>query len=72
MPGGDAYRPSHTSPWPRLFLAGDWTATGWPSTMEGAVRSGYGAAEALAAASGYAQRFLVPDLPARGLMRLFR
>ena len=46
-PGSDAFRPSHTSPWPRLFLAGDWTATGWPSTMEGAVRSGYGAAEAL-------------------------
>jgi zeta-carotene desaturase len=72
VPGGDAFRPSHTSPWPRLFLAGDWTATGWPSTMEGAVRSGYGAAEALAAATGQAQRFLVPDLPARGLMRLFK
>jgi zeta-carotene desaturase len=70
-PGCDAYRPSHTSPWQRLFLAGDWTATGWPSTMEGAVRSGYGAAEALAVASSKAQKFLVPDLPARGLMRLF-
>jgi len=70
-PGSDAYRPSHTSPWPRLILAGDWTATGWPSTMEGAVRSGYRAAEALEAASGGTQRFLVPDLPAKGLMRLF-
>ncbi len=65
-PGSDAYRPSHTSPWPRLFLAGDWTATGWPATMEGAVRSGYGAAEAL---SG--RKFLVPDLQSKGLMRLF-
>ncbi|MGA7462312.1 MAG: hydroxysqualene dehydroxylase HpnE [Candidatus Korobacteraceae bacterium] len=65
-PGSDAFRPPHTSPWPRLFLAGDWTATGWPATMEGAVRSGYGAAEAL---SG--KRFLVPDLAAKGLMRLF-
>ena len=46
-PGSDAFRAPHTSPWPRLFLAGDWTATGWPATMEGAVRSGYGAAEAL-------------------------
>ncbi len=64
-PGGDAFRPSHNSPWPRLFLAGDWTATGWPSTMEGAVRSGYGAAEALSGG-----KFLVPDLPAKGLMRL--
>jgi squalene-associated FAD-dependent desaturase len=65
-PGSDAFRPSHKSPWPRLFLAGDWTATGWPSTMEGAVRSGYGAAEAL-----IGQQFLVADLPAKGLMRLF-
>ena len=65
-PGSDSFRPPHTSPWPRLFLAGDWTATGWPATMEGAVRSGYGAAQAL---SG--EQFLVPDLPAKGLMRLF-
>jgi monoamine oxidase len=27
-----------------LVLAGDWTATGWPATMEGAVRSGYAVA----------------------------
>jgi monoamine oxidase len=39
-------RPSPASPWPRVFLAGDWIATGWPATMEGAVRSGYMAAEA--------------------------
>jgi squalene-associated FAD-dependent desaturase len=65
-PGSDAFRPPHTSPWPGLFLAGDWTATGWPATMEGAVRSGYGAAEAL---SG--KKFLVPDLAAKGLMRWF-
>ncbi len=65
-PGIDAFRPSNNSPWSRLFLAGDWTATGWPSTMEGAVRSGYDAAEAL---SGH--KFRVPDLPAKGLMRLF-
>jgi squalene-associated FAD-dependent desaturase len=66
LPGSDAFRPPHASPWPRLFLAGDWTATGWPSTMEGAVRSGYAAAEALSGG-----KFLVPDSPARGLMRLF-
>ena len=64
-PSGDAFRPAHKSPWPRLFLAGDWTATGWPSTMEGAVRSGYGAAEALSK-----RKFLVADLPPQGLMRL--
>jgi zeta-carotene desaturase len=70
-PGSDAFRPSQVTPWPRLFLAGDWTATGWPSTMEGAVRSGYGAAEALTNSASNANRFLVPDLPAKGLMRLF-
>ncbi|MCA9183246.1 MAG: hydroxysqualene dehydroxylase HpnE [Planctomycetales bacterium] len=32
---------------PRLMLAGDWTATGWPATMEGAVISGFRAAEEL-------------------------
>jgi monoamine oxidase len=32
---------------PGLFLAGAWTATGWPATMEGAVRSGDAAAAAL-------------------------
>ena len=71
LPGSDSYRPGANSPWPRLFLAGDWTATGWPATMEGAVRSGYQAAEMLAEAAGKKQEFLIPDLPAQGLMRLF-
>ena len=71
-PGIDAYRPTPITAWPRVFLAGDWTATGWPATMEGAVRSGYLAAEALARAAGRpGQRFISPDLPATGLMRLF-
>ena len=70
-PGTDAFRAPHTTPWPRLFLAGDWTATGWPATMEGAVRSGYAAAEALTRATGTVESFLVPDLPAKGLMRVF-
>ena len=51
-PGIDAHRPAAATAWPRVFLAGDWTATGWPATMEGAVRSGYLAAEALARAAG--------------------
>jgi squalene-associated FAD-dependent desaturase len=71
-PGIDSHRPAAVTAWPRVFLAGDWTATGWPATMEGAVRSGYLAAEALTrAASGKESRFLSPDLPAAGLMRLF-
>ncbi len=71
-PGLDAYRPGPVTAWPRLFLAGDWTATGWPSTMEGAVRSGHLAAEALTRAAGKPKLFLLPDLPATGFMRLFQ
>jgi zeta-carotene desaturase len=71
-PGIDAHRPTAATAWPRVFLAGDWTATGWPATMEGAVRSGYQAAEALAKAAGKKDpTFLSPDLPATGFMRLF-
>ncbi len=71
-PGIDAHRPPQTTPWARVFLAGDWTATGWPATMEGAVRSGYLAAEAVSRATGIENpNFLVPDLPPTGLMRLF-
>jgi len=69
-PGIDRYRPSQPTPWPRIFLAGDGTATGWPATMEGAVRSGYLAAKAVTKTSGSAKKFLVPDLPATGLMRI--
>ena len=71
-PGIDQYRPKPVTAWPRVFLAGDWTATGWPATMEGAVRSGYLAAEALARfAGGKSASFLVPDLAPSGLMKLF-
>jgi zeta-carotene desaturase len=68
-PGIDAYRPPQNTSWPRVFLAGDWTATGWPATMESAVRSGYLAAEALVQSTGKTVHFLVPDLPASGLMK---
>jgi squalene-associated FAD-dependent desaturase len=71
-PGIDAYRPSQTTAWPRVFLAGDWTATGWPATMEGAVRSGYLAAYALGQVGGMkTPPLLVPDLQPGGLVRLF-
>src|SRR4029077_5093095 len=36
-PGIEIHRPQPETVWPRIFLAGDWTATGWPATMEGAV-----------------------------------
>jgi zeta-carotene desaturase len=58
-PGVDAMRPEARTKIPNLFLAGDWTRTGWPATMEGAVRSGYLAAEAIAAASGKPRSFVI-------------
>jgi zeta-carotene desaturase len=69
-PGIDASRPTALSPWPNCFLAGDWTATGWPSTMESGARSGHLAAEAICESIGEARSILNPDLRPRGLMRL--
>ena len=69
QPGSDRWRPSQRTPLPNLFLAGDWTATGWPATMEGAVRSGYLAAEAILSDCQAPKRLLRPDLPAEGLAR---
>lgn len=60
-PGVDALRPCQGPPTggiAGLYLAGDYTKTDWPATMEGAVRSGYRAAEAITG-----DRFVVPDLP---------
>ena len=68
-PGSDRWRPTQRTPLPNLFLAGDWTSTGWPATMEGAVRSGYLAAEAILYDLGEPKRLLKPDLPAEGLAR---
>ena len=51
VPGSARLRPSQKTPIPNLFLAGEWTDTGWPSTMEGAVRSGVYAADALMSSS---------------------
>jgi len=61
-PGTEALRPPSQTSRANLFLAGDWTRSGWPATMEGAVRSGYLAAEAVARASGRPARFLLTDI----------
>jgi squalene-associated FAD-dependent desaturase len=61
-PGTEALRPTAESGPPNVFLAGDWTRSGWPATMEGAVRSGYLAAEAVARAAGRPARFVIPDM----------
>ena len=65
-PGLDRFRPQPKTPVPGIYLAGDWTATEWPSTMESAVRSGRLAAGAVL---GDTTRFLAPETPASGLMR---
>jgi squalene-associated FAD-dependent desaturase len=70
-PGVDRWRPAQDFGVKNFYLAGDWTRTGWPSTMEGAVRSGYLAAEAALAALGRPQKFVQPDLPFEGLSRIW-
>jgi zeta-carotene desaturase len=58
-PETEHLRPTPQTEYPNLFMAGDWTRTGWPATMEGAVRSGYLAAEAVSKSAGAPLRFLV-------------
>ena len=70
-PGSEAIRPPQQTPIPGLYLAGDWTATAWPATMEGAVRSGYLAIEALLVTLGRPQAVLAPDLRKGWLTRWF-
>jgi uncharacterized protein with NAD-binding domain and iron-sulfur cluster len=77
-PGADAFRPS-TAPAAasgpaidNLYLAGDWCDTGWPATMEGAVRSGYAAAAEICRNDGIEAGGVVDDVPASWLARLLR
>jgi squalene-associated FAD-dependent desaturase len=60
--GLEQARPVSATKFPNLFLAGDWTRSGWPPIMEGAVRSGYLAAEAVADAAKRPAKFLLPDI----------
>lgn len=57
-PGLELLRPEARTNVPNLVLAGDWTRSGWPATMEGAVRSGYKAADVVYPAG----RALLPDI----------
>ena len=66
LPGLDHFRPPQTTAYRNLFVAGDWTATEWPSTMEGAIRGGRLAAGEVV---GDRNRFLAAEAPAKGLMR---
>jgi squalene-associated FAD-dependent desaturase len=69
-PGIDALRPRQRTAVEGLFLAGDYTATGWPATMEGAVRSGYLAAECVLEDLGRPERIVRPALRPGWLSRL--
>ena len=71
QPGVDRWRPKQQTSIRSMFLAGDWTATGWPATMEGAVRSGYLAAEAVLRVAGTPKGILQPDLLPDGLVWMF-
>jgi uncharacterized protein with NAD-binding domain and iron-sulfur cluster len=66
--GSDRIRPDQQTPIHNLLVAGDWTRTGWPPTMEGAVRSGYRCAELILSSEGKQTQLMQPDLPARGLL----
>jgi predicted NAD/FAD-dependent oxidoreductase len=68
-PDVEQLRPAQSTPIPNLYLAGDWTHTGWPATMEGAVRSGYLAAECLLSRIDRSEQMLAPDLPRGWLVK---
>jgi squalene-associated FAD-dependent desaturase len=69
-PGVEKLRPQTSSPVENLFLAGDWTATGLPASMESAVRSGYLAAENVLAKFGRPREIAIPPPSAEGLVKL--
>ena len=58
-PDTECLRPGTACAIPNLHMAGDWTRSGWPATMEGAVRSGYIAAQAAAKAWGKSPVYLL-------------
>jgi len=64
VPGTRRLRPPSQTSLPGLLVAGAWTATGWPATMEGAVRSG--AAAARHALGGPSRPDLEPVTAVRG------
>tara|TARA_B100000029_G_scaffold198492_1_gene196605 strand:- start:39456 stop:40886 length:1431 start_codon:yes stop_codon:yes gene_type:complete len=68
-PGCDLLRPDPSTPLSNLFIAGDWVQTGWPATMESAVRSGYQAAEILLKTLGTPTKILKPELSLEGILK---
>jgi squalene-associated FAD-dependent desaturase len=70
VPGLAPRRPAQATPYVGLWIAGDWTRTGWPATMEGAVRSGYLAATGVLTAAGHTGGPTIGDLPRGWLFRM--
>ncbi len=62
LPGVEALRPDQKSPIEGFYIAGEWTDTGWPSTMESAARSGYRTAEYILEHCGLARKLVAEDL----------
>ena len=71
-PGMERNRPATRTEIPRLLLAGDWTRTAEPSSMESAAKSGYLAAEAILEDEGRPEKLSAPPVPRAGLERLVR
>jgi len=61
-PGLEGLRPPARTRYTNFSLAGDWTRCGWPAAMEGAVRSGYLAAEDACQRLGKPHSFVLPDI----------
>lgn len=70
LPGMEKKRPQQQTPIENLQVAGDWTKTGWPSTMESAVKSGYLAAENILGHWGRPEAVVQPELKPGFLSRL--
>jgi uncharacterized protein with NAD-binding domain and iron-sulfur cluster len=69
QPGSQQWRSGPQSPIQNIFLAGDWTNTGWPATMESAVRSGHLVSECILSQCGQSVKLLQPDLKSDGLSK---
>jgi len=72
VPGVDELRPPQQTLISNLQLAGDWTQTGWPATMVGAVRSGFLAAENLLKKyrPNQSSQLLAPELKTSPIVRM--
>jgi 15-cis-phytoene desaturase len=72
VPGFERKRPAARSPVPGLVLAGDWTRTHMPCTIEGAVKSGFTAAEQVLAERGQEASFAIPSRTYDGVAGMVR